>query len=371
MGDDAARRLEKAIKTEIEKAKKLIDTDEATALSDLSLLDGQLHIIESYSKLRTAIKPASRGRTAVALILIVSASIVLVLSSIKKSGVHILLQIQASAIRGQLDEPWPYDKPFDLKRSVPRRQIRLTNESGTVTLAGPRQCTLSQSSLIIACETLQVTQLRLAKDTQIEMALHKDTVTLSIKGGEVKGRLEFQGTAGVYEDDLRRRQLCTVNTDSSSTPETISFNLQATGAVPAIIETDTTMFLGPLDLKLRELHFSQEQPLYVGSDFFQSTVTNGTITVYEAAKHHTLRQKERVTLKDLQTKWLELSIADEILVNLEATVGEIKVGPAGLEKNLAPSILEYLYREQTLALLWGSIGFLSALMFRFRKTFFE
>lgn len=114
-------------------------------------------------------------------------------------------------------------------------------------------------------------------------------------------------------------------------------------------------------LNVSRLDFLEEFPPDSGR--FESAVLSGKVRLPEMEQEEKIYRSDRVIFSNLETRRLEISPDKKgFRVFLEGRVSDIRVGPKGFEKNLTPSVLEYLYHQQKLALFWGAIVFVWGLL---------
>lgn len=124
---------------------------------------------------------------------------------------------------------------------------------------------------------------------------------------------------------------------------------------------------GPVNIlkgrKINALAFSDN---YVyGADILKhiSTIQSGTLTLNDVDRSIDLHKQDRFILEDLKGWIIDFGIANGAIdLFFKGTARDIKAGPEGAEKDLSPSLLEYLFNNQPLALFWGAVVFLWGLL---------
>ncbi|MEO5891147.1 MAG: hypothetical protein ABIQ31_12880 [Ferruginibacter sp.] len=115
--------------------------------------------------------------------------------------------------------------------------------------------------------------------------------------------------------------------------------------------------------KVSSLLFSDS---YVyGADILKyiSTIQSGTLTLNDVNRSVELNKQDRFILQDINGWLIDFSVENNVIsLFFKGTVKGIKAGPDGSEKDLRPRLLEYLLKNQPLALFWGAVVFLWGLI---------
>ncbi len=115
--------------------------------------------------------------------------------------------------------------------------------------------------------------------------------------------------------------------------------------------------------KISSLLFSDSY-IY-GADILRyiSTIQSGTLTLNDVNRSIDLHKQDRLILQNLEGWLVEFSIENgSIDLFFKGTVRDINAGPEGSQKDLSPSLLEYLFKNQPLTLFWGAVVFLWGLL---------
>src|SRR5207245_2693352 len=101
----------------------------------------------------------------------------------------------------------------------------------------------------------------------------------------------------------------------------------------------------------------------VMSDAFESSISSGTVALYDVPKTQLLHEGDRLRLANAVGNVVMIASAGKRMkVVFEGTAKSVVFGPEGAEVNLAPSLLEYLHQREPFTLLWGGITFLWAFL---------
>ena len=211
-----------------------------------------------------------------------------------------------------------------------------------------------------------VTELVLKEDTNVEFTSNSDKLTLFAKGPPIIGELTVNYANLVLE---KGGQTIEKSVDVKF-PETIRFRTAQTGAEPVRFELSSNNDWRLRRLRAREMGFLEEYP--PGSGIFESGIRSGQVRLLETDVTENLREADRLILEGVKTKRLEIRKADHnVRIFFEGSVTKILVGPPDLEKNLAPTFLEYIYHQKRLAFFWSAVVFLWGLFWSIKNTLFN
>lgn len=159
-----------------------------------------------------------------------------------------------------------------------------------------------------------------------------------------------------------------VQTIASEVPETINAETIRTHADPVWFKLAGRGDWRLKGFQVREIGFSEADS--GGASDFKSAIRSGTVTILETGFSEELREEDRLDLKHVKARRLEISGAENgMRVFFEGTASDISAGPQGFEKNLSPTILEYFYHQKPLAIFWSTFVFLCGMLWRLRIMF--
>jgi hypothetical protein len=94
-----------------------------------------------------------------------------------------------------------------------------------------------------------------------------------------------------------------------------------------------------------------------------STIESGSLVLDDVSRTVDVHNGDRLILQGVDGWITEFSIENGTLeLFFKGTVKEIRAGPRGSEKDLSPSLLEYVFSNQPVALFFGSVVFLWGLL---------
>lgn len=217
-----------------------------------------------------------------------------------------------------------------------------------------------EAFLEITGKEISLSQLRIRDSASLDLMLNQNKLTFEVKGKPINGKI-----------DVTRVQIKGIKDtliDLREDYESIEFISSKTNSFPVKFEINTNDLWEFRDFRTSQLNFQVEYPL--GSNEWESTIKSGEIRILQTGAIEKLREDDKFLLKDVQTRRLELSKTEEgIKVYFEGKVSAISAGPAGFEKNLAPTFLEYIYYQKSLAFFWSAIVFLWGFLWSFKNTF--
>jgi hypothetical protein len=97
-------------------------------------------------------------------------------------------------------------------------------------------------------------------------------------------------------------------------------------------------------------------------------VLQGDLVLLLNEKSQALLEGDHITFEGFESERLVIRPENGVLnISIEGQADQISAGPKGYEKNLAPTLLEYLYYQQQLALFWSAVLFLWGLFWSLRN----
>lgn len=180
----------------------------------------------------------------------------------------------------------------------------------------------------------------------------------------VQGAAKIVGGSEVTRQDVNHLL-------SPAFPETVRFLADGTGAIPARLALHPSEALALNDMPVRGISFTREVPDRPGSIVFVSTIGGGSITLSDVARTVKLRKGEALFLKGLSGRITDIQIDGMIKVLFQGSAEEIRLGAAGFDRNLSPTVIDYLYHNQRVPLVWSGLVFLWGIIWSTRKFLFN
>jgi hypothetical protein len=153
-------------------------------------------------------------------------------------------------------------------------------------------------------------------------------------------------------------------------PGTVTF-FHSAAQVPSTLRVSPRTSLTLADLPVDEISFARARADSETS--FQSGIISGNLTVLTTGeKPPPLEAGTRLRLEGVKGVISALNVSgDGIHLVFEGRVKSATIGPPGFERELKPSILEYMYHQQRLGFFWTVASFLWGLLWSARTLIFR
>lgn len=140
-------------------------------------------------------------------------------------------------------------------------------------------------------------------------------------------------------------------------------------AVPVSIMLSDTSGWSFRDISISGIDFLEESSQ--GSGKFVSSIISANVKILETDKETRLEEGDWLLLKKLQNRRIQITKSNSVLkIHIEGEVAKIRAGSELFEKNLKPTIIEYLYYTKSFAFFWSCIVFIWSLLWSFKNTLF-
>ncbi|MDM8547929.1 hypothetical protein QUF61_15685 [Candidatus Venteria ishoeyi] len=226
----------------------------------------------------------------------------------------------------------------------------------------------SQSQIYVTLEDIP------AKSELSLRRLNDHNVEWTIKYGKLQGSVDFNAVTLTLESDSDELK----HTAVGEIPDTLTFHTEEGTGAPIVLRTDQVDDFRLRQILIEKLSFGEENP--PGTGRFESLVLGGKIRLLQTGKIIKLEEADILNLTFFESKPLHRRV--EIIKNsagkkikglkliAEGYVKGIEFGPRGFERDLRPTLLEYIYHEQRLGFYWGSALFLWSLLWSIKRTLF-
>jgi len=221
---------------------------------------------------------------------------------------------------------------------------------------------LTLAPLADAPRRLRVRADHLAAGTALGLDAAGIGPVLAVGGGSLRGRIEAQGVRLTAETGQAEQSLDL----GRSRAEVVRFTLGGHPDNPGelALETDAPWQLG--GLVVDRLRFERERG---AQGRFVSTIRGGEVRVLGTGEVFALRERDRLDVGAVRDGRLRIAFEPaqrQYRLRFEGRVQRLLTGPDGFERNRAPTLLERVYHQQQLALLWGAAVFLWGLFWGLR-----
>jgi hypothetical protein len=201
-----------------------------------------------------------------------------------------------------------------------------------------------------------VSELNLSRGLLLTISQNDLVTNLLARAARFRGHLDVIGSVVSLENQLKD-----LNFDSNQPPGLFQFDYTGApaSAKRALLRITPAEKIIMREIPVSGLGFSEEHADDLESSHFASQIVFGVITLTDTGKSIPLTSGTALELENAQGIVMALEIATNATrVNFEGSVRGITLGSGEFAQNLKPTILEWLFHQQTLALLWGALVFL-------------
>jgi hypothetical protein len=120
----------------------------------------------------------------------------------------------------------------------------------------------------------------------------------------------------------------------------------------------------------RELTFLERVPQRRSGVEFASSIVSGTISFDGIERRYGIEEGDVIDVRGFAPEAARVSIGATLRLRARGTAQQVSLRRGATSKSLAPSMLEFLAQNHTLALAWGAVGLISGFLwsaFRFFK----
>jgi hypothetical protein len=223
------------------------------------------------------------------------------------------------------------------------------------------------SRLLVYGEKIVLNKIEVSDNALIDIDAYRNNGLLIIlRRGYVK--YEFLNHNGGYQIN-DTDQIKSFNSLTTTTVFSIKSDTCQSTSDPIIIRLIGLNYMNLSFESFDSLYFAK--PDRVNSGSFQSTIISGDILEELTKKNLKLNSFNKLfLLNDSTVKFSSVKTNDGLETNFIGRVHELFIN-TDKKKSLKPSILEYLYFNKPLAILWSSVVFLTGLIWSIRNTLFR
>jgi hypothetical protein len=234
---------------------------------------------------------------------------------------------------------------------------------------------LSSATLLSGTPWLEVSNgdfslKRLELQPNAEISIKKGEQTLSINSwnAPMLGQLELFGKP-VVDAGRSLEQTEKLSAANFEIPGIVTF-YHDTGRMPSVLRIAPHTALELADLPIQGISFAREA---VDSDTsFRSGIIKGKLTIPSTGEELQLDSGTRLRLNLAEGILSKLTIgSDGVTLAFQGKVTSAFTGPPGFERELEPTLLEWLYHQQRLGFFWTVVTFLWGVLWSARTLFFK
>jgi len=234
----------------------------------------------------------------------------------------------------------------------------------------PRPLT-QESSLAMTGGGVIITRMHIDKDVYLSL-LENQTGDLDLltRNGPFEGQFDISGSPTVTTGSVDTSTVTLANV-TFDTPGTVVFHDQGNRTVvPSQLHAKIAEKLQFPRLLVRSLSLFSETTSEEQESNFVSTISKGTLTLADTGQTIELQAGDPLHIDVVGGLASMVEIGPTgIDVLFDGKVRNLALGAPGFERNLKPTILEYVYHKQKLSFFWGAVTFLWGLIWSARRLF--
>lgn len=338
--------------------------------ANVAALERKLHLL---SNLIRALQPTiKRSFHLVAAVL--SIVLALLLLQLPLPGTTVVAKVDAGAVRFKLATDWAAD--VGLLLATPIHLDALSELTSPGLFKGIRSEGGSWLDIPATVKRISLDHLRLEKGTLIEFERLGRALNVYLTG-PAQGRFALggliEGKVG-QRDSVRpieiKRQVLPV-------PEHVEFRARGDSIVPMMLPARPDLPWVIRGMQIDGVSFSRETSSDPGQSSFKSSITSGTILLYDVNESFDLAAFDSLSLEAFVGTVFELQgdpsdPKRNMQVTLKGTASRVLrgLGDSSTPKDLTPSLLKYLYHQKSHALLALGIPWLWFMLAGLRKVIF-
>jgi len=148
-------------------------------------------------------------------------------------------------------------------------------------------------------------------------------------------------------------------------PENVKMRIQGTRLKPAQITfyQKKNSNLAFNDFYVKNIKFLRVSQHGQGNKSIYSTIKKARLHILDSGLDIEVNEHERLNIKGFTGKVNKFFVGDSIKLLLEGVADEVTIGQTGYEKNFNPSVLEVLYANKNLNLIWGAMIFVWSIFY--------
>jgi len=281
--------------------------------------------------------------------------------------VHV--EAQVSALDVQLSAPYEWDGAWSLggagTQLIGFATMRLPPELGTLQM-------LAQSTNIdIEGGAVELTSLKFAQGARVRILKGAaGNFNMLTWGKPVEGELQVAGSP-TFMVGASSEVSVLKTTTTFDPPGVVDFQDPGHPAIPAVLQATPAGVLTLKHVSVQAITLFTEVTDRNQEQHFESTINNAEITVLDSDESRKLKAGDPLYVEVVRGSISELKIGnDGISFAFDGRVSRIAVGPQDYQRDLSPTLLEYVYHQKRLALFWSAVTFLWGLLWGGRKIFF-
>lgn len=202
-------------------------------------------------------------------------------------------------------------------------------------------------------------------------------VDVSIKNADVHGLVEVSHptTVSIHVGIAPIERASTGNEENDAAG-TDALEFWSNGPGHAAVPTSLSFVVGDssawtlarpdVPIQIEKITLATPMPYGVGRRFVPS-VLSGTLLVGDSPERVEITEREPLSLMDVKGSLRVLAVGEGVDMHFVGTAGKVLIGSAGFQRNLKPTVLEFLRQQRRLGYFWAALVFLWGLGWSVRR----
>jgi hypothetical protein len=333
-------------------ADSLLKNDKATAKDNIEWVELATDLTDKLRKEPDKIKLS-------VIIGLVSVLLIGLGLTLRMPNTKISVDVFTKSVSLNLKEDWTFSNRFSASEMLITNLKEVKSAGANVNIANQQPFTFNLKGKDIVIDKLVLhsnAELTIQlKDNLQHFIIKKDSLVTDIQVGKAEVNTDNGQLDMVLNDEIP--QIFTIRTFESK-------------AIPVSIILSDTAQWSIRDIVVSHIYFLEESA--PGSGKFSSSILSGSVKVLEIDKETRLEEGDRLGLEGLNVSRIQISKASsDLKIHIEGDVFKASTGSELFERNLNPTIIEYLYHAKSFAFFWSCIVFIWSLLWSFKNTLFS
>jgi hypothetical protein len=328
--------------------------------------DDELHRLEQIQTLLKFVPQTNSATLFVAGVVAVTCLVVACLLWTVRLPTHVQMTVTTDSVTIGLADGLNWSGIWDLGGGL----LRIENMSGIELPPGLSDATLLSGSAWLEVNNGEVSLKRLELQPKAELSVKKEeyqALIINSWNAPMLGQMQVFGKPVIRAGRSPEQNENLHAPNFTEIPELLTF-YHDTAQTPAGLRVAPRGELELADLTIRSISFAKEA---TDSDTsFRSGIINGKLTISSTGVEISLDPGSRLRLDGVEGTISKLTIgSDGATLAFEGKVKNASTGSSGFERELQPSLLEYLYHQQRLGFFWTVVTFLWGVLWSARTLF--
>jgi hypothetical protein len=279
------------------------------------------------------------------------------------------LRVQTTAVSMYLAKPLDWEGTWRLGTSMVRLR-EFTNLELPPELGAPEQLTDRRVWLDIEGGALKLTKINISQGALVSIIRDESGyIDIRTLNKPFEGALELSGSPVVSAGPAPGSKI-PIENFLFDPPTIVTFQGTGHPAIPAQLRISPLEKLQLRRVRIDNMSLFTETTNAAQQSSFTSGITEGTMTLLDTRETLDLKVGDPLHLKGASGVISEVEIGPEGLQLLfDGDVCGMFLGTPGNERNLKPTLLEYLYHQERLGFFCGAVTFLWGLIWSGRRLF--